>query len=70
MPRFAVQQPAEPAQVPGEQRPVHPELVVEGLHGAVRREVAEGRAAGIAGEDLAAEEYDQAKKPEREDHQP
>ena len=69
MPKFAVQQAAEPAQVPGEQRPVDPELVVQGLHGALGRERAEGRPAGIAGEDLAGEEYDQAEEEQREDHQ-
>ena len=32
-------------------------------------QVAEGRAAGITGEDLAGEEYDQAEQEQREDHQ-
>jgi hypothetical protein len=65
-----VQHAADPAEVPGQQGPVHAELVIERLHRAGRGELAEGGAAGIAGDDLAREEYDQAEDPQREDHQP
>jgi hypothetical protein len=44
--------------------------VIEVLHGALRGEIAESGTTRVTGEDLAREEYDQAKNPQRKDHQP
>ena len=43
--------------------------MVEGLHRAIGGERPEDGAAGITGEDLAGEEYDQAEKKQRQDHE-
>ena len=68
VPKFPCNSPPSQLQVPGQQRLVHAELVVEGLHRAIGGERPEDGAAGITGEDLTREEYDQAEEKQRQDH--
>src|SRR5262249_49657683 len=63
-----LEEPADPAQVPVQQRLADAKLLVKGMNCTRRGEVAEDRAARITWQDLAGQEYDHAKNPQREQH--